>query len=401
MIPKKILLFQPYLRKHILNFGKYLNQSQFVLEIPSKPQKAFYRSLPTFEYEINRIKTGWQCQIRRALGILNIRIKFSQRADVLFTYGCLLITNKPYCVYIENGVALFNYDLRIAHHPLAKLLFSFLVRMPQCKALIFMSQAGEKSFFSTIPLSERTREIVKKKSLQIYPLIEQESSDIKKLAPMKSLRLLFAGMFYIKGGMELCHAFEILKKSHDHLELTIIAPLQTIKESDRQYITSLPGLTLLDATLDETAMKKMYASHDIFMLPTFRDGFGLVLVEAIAYGMPLICTDQYATTEVVIDKYNGYVFPNHPLKDYDPSTYRLLGKYYNPKDFYRDLFRLQNEGCLKPVENFLVTSIENYLNNTNLLEEHSKNSLKLYKEKFDAKKISHQIESVFLNAIRK
>ncbi len=401
MTKKRILLFQPYLRKHILNFGKFLIHSEFILEIPSKTQKSFYKSLPTFEYEINRIKTGWQCKIRRALGILNIRIKIDREADVLFTYGCLLFTNKPYCVYIENGVALFNYDLRIAHHPIAKLLFAILVRMPQCHKLIFMSQAGEKSFYSTVPLTERTRTIVKKKSIQIYPLIEQEERIIKDFSSNQPLKLLFAGMFYIKGGLELCHAFETLKKTYNNLELTIIAPIQTIKDSDRQYITKIPGLTLLDTTLDEAAMKKMYASHDIFMLPTYRDGFGLVLVEAIAYGMPLICTDQYATTEVVNHEYNGFVYPNHPLKDYDPITYQLLGKYYNPKDFYADLFRLQKEGQLEPVENFIISSVEKYLNNPALLREHSINSLKLYKEKFDAEKVSRQIESVFLNAIEK
>ncbi len=401
MTKKKILLFQPYLRKHILNFGKSLKRSEFVLEIPSKSQKSFYKSLPTFEYEINRIKTGWQCQARRIFGIPNIRIKIDRKADVLFTYGCLLFTNKPYCVYIENGVALFNYDLVITRHLITRLLFSILVRMPQCRTLIFMSQAGEKSFFSTVPLSERTRAIVRKKSIQIYPLIEQETKTTKNLSPKKPLRLLFAGMFYIKGGMELCHAFEILKKTYNHLELTIIAPLQTIKESDRQYIINLPGLTLLDATLDEVSMKKMYASHDIFMLPTFRDGFGLVLVEAIAHGMPLICTDQYATTEVVSHKYNGFVFPNHPLKDYDPQTYELLGKYYNPKDFYKDLFRFQVSGALKPVESFIVSSVQQYLDTPSMLKEHSLHSLALYAKRFDAKKISAQIESVFFNAMEK
>jgi glycosyltransferase involved in cell wall biosynthesis len=136
-------------------------------------------------------------------------------------------------------------------------------------------------------------------------------------------------------------------------------------------------------------------------LPTYREGFGLVLIEGLAYGMPLIITDQYATKEAVIEGKNGFFFPNHPLKDYDPETYRLLGKYYNPSDFYRDLFRFQQEGKLKPVEDFLVTSIEKFLQDPNLLEEFSRNSLKLYAEKFDADKISDQIESVFLEAVKK
>lgn len=35
---------------------------------------------------------------------------------------------------------------------------------------------------------------------------------------------------------------------------------------------------------------KLYASHDIFILPTLSDGFALTQVEALAYGLPLIVT---------------------------------------------------------------------------------------------------------------
>ncbi|MFA9262142.1 MAG: glycosyltransferase family 4 protein [Undibacterium sp.] len=260
-----------------------------------------------------------------------------------------------------------------------------------------MSKAGEKSFFSSVPYDNKTKAILLNKSVQIYPLIEEKSIAAKKLS--ESLRLLFAGMFYIKGGMELASAFEHLRKTYSNLTLTIITPTHTIKEADQQYLRSIPGLTLLDAAYNDDQMSEFYRNHDIFILPTYRDGFGLVLVEAISWGLPIICTDQYATTEVAIDGYNAFIYPNHPLKDYDTKSFTLLGKYYNPKDFYRDLFHYQKDGSLKPVIDFLTISIERFLKEPSLLESYSKNSLALYREKFGAQKISDQVETVFLDAV--
>lgn len=393
---QKIVLFQPYLRKHILNFGKYLKNFEFIVRKPTSGN--FYKSqLPSYEQEIHRVKTSRFNQLRRLLGLINVRVKFDSEADIFFTYGCLLLTNKPYCVYIENGVALYNYDLRIAKHPIARMLFAFLVRQKQCKRLIFMSEAGQKSFLASVDYSPRTADIVRKKSIQVYPLIEGKSVDPKRHSG--DLKLLFVGMFYIKGGMELAHAFETIVATRRDISLTIITPLHTIKESDQMYLRSIQGIDLLDATYNDEQMGEFYRNHDIFVLPTYRDGFGLVLVEAISWGMPIICTDQYATTEVAIDDYNAFVYPNHPLKDYDAESFTLLGKYYNPQDFYRDLFRYQKDGSLEPVIDFLTVSIERFLKESSLLELYSKNSLALYKEKFSAQKISDQIEAVFLEAV--
>lgn len=398
MNKKKIVLFQPYLRKHILNLGKHLKHFEFILKVPPISHNSFYGKLPSFEDEIQRTKTGWASKLRRFFGILNVRIKFSDtKSDILFTYGCLLFTNKPYCVYIENGIAPYNYDIKIARNPIARLVFSFLIRMPQCKYLIFMSQVAQKSFLTSVPYSLATKNFIQKKSVQIYPLIETPTGSIKIFK--NTLKLLFVGMFYMKGGIELVHAFTRIHAKHSEVTLTIVTPLRTIRDSDIEMMKSIPGLTLIDATLDEAQMGKMYQTHDLFILPTFRDGSPLVLLEALAWGMPIICNAQYATTEVAIDRYNAFVFPNHPLKDYDPVTYRMLGRYYNPKDFYTDLFQLQKEGKLKPVEDFVVSSVEKYLNNPELFQKHSAASLKLYREKFDPIKISNQIEAVFLESL--
>lgn len=394
----EVILFQPYLRKFVLNFGN--NLKNFTFHNIANPPIAGggYNRLPVFEKEIKRRKTHWKNRLRRILGIPNVRIYFNKKGDILFTYGCLVLTNKPYCTYIETGLAFYNYDLGIAKNPIARLIANFLMTRSSCKKLIFVSEASKKSFYSTIKYSKKVQKILEAKSIVIYPIpIEKKNTHIKCFDG--TIKLLFPGTFYMKGGMELAHAYEVLRDKYSNVNLTVVTALHMLNKNDAAYLQSLPGLTLIDAKLNEQQMIDIYCSHDILVLPTYREGFGLVLVEAISYGMPLIITDQYATREMAIEKFNGFIYPNHPLKDYDPQTYRLLGKYYNPSDFYQDLFKLQRLGQMNPIEDFLVSAIEQYLKNPDLLKNHSKNSLELYDKKFSAEKLSNQIETVFLDAI--
>jgi glycosyltransferase involved in cell wall biosynthesis len=166
-------------------------------------------------------------------------------------------------------------------------------------------------------------------------------------------------------------------------------------------MNSTPGVTLLDANLTLEEMNNLYKKSDIFVLPTYRDSYGLVIQEALSWGMPIITTDQYAIGEMVKDSYNGFIFPRHPLKDYREESFKFLGKYYNPKDFYTDLFRAQKDCQLQEVEDFVYTSIEKFILDPSLLEKYSQNSVDFYNKKFHPDILSCQIESIFLEAVKK
>ncbi len=64
-------------------------------------------------------------------------------------------------------------------------------------------------------------------------------------------------------------------------------------------------------------LKKYYKASDIFVFPTNRDTFGYVVVEALASGLPVMCSENAGASSIVENNVNGYVL--HPQGDFITS----------------------------------------------------------------------------------
>lgn len=74
----------------------------------------------------------------------------------------------------------------------------------------------------------------------------------------------------------------------------------------------LPKIEFTDYISNEK-LKDLYLSCDIFILPSRHEGYGIVLKEALNYGLPVIATNVGAVSEVVENGKTGVlVEPNNP-----------------------------------------------------------------------------------------
>ena len=106
-----------------------------------------------------------------------------------------------------------------------------------------------------------------------------------------------------KGINELLEAFSGLEK--DCNKLLIIGDVENIDTIDRelwQYANDCEDIIILKSTPD---IEKYYAAMDILVLPTYREGFGMVIAEAEAMGVPVIVSNIPGPIDVIRDGITG------------------------------------------------------------------------------------------------
>lgn len=63
---------------------------------------------------------------------------------------------------------------------------------------------------------------------------------------------------------------------------------------------------------------------DVFVFPTFEDIWGMVVLEAMLFGKPVLCSKDAGAVELVIDGENGYTFNPHSPEELATLMRRLI-----------------------------------------------------------------------------
>lgn len=117
------------------------------------------------------------------------------------------------------------------------------------------------------------------------------------------VRVLFVGgEFHRKGGGWLSRWAQ--STPHRNWELHLVT-----RDSLSPRRQSLPHVFVhrdLQAGSDE--LIALYQKCDVFAFPTREENFGIVAVEALATGLPVVVTDVNATREIVRDGETGFLF---------------------------------------------------------------------------------------------
>ena len=109
----------------------------------------------------------------------------------------------------------------------------------------------------------------------------------------------------------LFEAFAKLRENHPNAELQIVRPRDPLifcwEAPERPE-----GVSWVEAS--ETAeLARVYAAADISVLPSVDEAFGLVLVESLAAGTPVVAASSGACPEIVTDDLIGRLFePDEP-----------------------------------------------------------------------------------------
>lgn len=127
----------------------------------------------------------------------------------------------------------------------------------------------------------------------------------------------------------LLKAFQLLVKTYPDSKLTIIG-----KGTEADYLHNLAkelgveeGVTFCGEVPHDQVLKYMI-SHQIFVLPSIREGFGIVYLEAMACGCLTVGTEGEGIGDFIINGENGFLIP----PDDPEKLSRLLCRCFEMKD---------------------------------------------------------------------
>jgi glycosyltransferase involved in cell wall biosynthesis len=146
-----------------------------------------------------------------------------------------------------------------------------------------------------------------------------------KPSTCKSKTIIFVGRLHERKGIDkLLQSFSKVVSEEPEARLKIVG----YGEDESRLKDLAKRLNLKSRNLEfagfvaDSELHELYTSSSIFVLPSYYEGFGIVLIEAMSAGLPLVSVRTGGATEVIEEGENGF------LVDYDnmhKAIVKLLG----------------------------------------------------------------------------
>jgi len=116
----------------------------------------------------------------------------------------------------------------------------------------------------------------------------------------------------------------------------------------RAHADTLAGPGIMDVQPDE--VPRLIAEHDVVLVPSLAEPFGLVAVEAIAAGRWVVAADVGGLRDIVVDGVNGTLVSDGDfaaalasVPDYDPAAIRRTVRRFSLGAWQRAMARVWDE----------------------------------------------------------
>lgn len=122
----------------------------------------------------------------------------------------------------------------------------------------------------------------------------------------EALVFVFLGRLnHDKGMYELLPAFNRLAGERENVYLLLVGhDEENVAAHFSEYDNIIPGKNFCFYGLTNEPQRLLQAG-DVFVLPTYREGFGSSVIEASAMGLPVICSDAYGVMDAMVDGVTG------------------------------------------------------------------------------------------------
>lgn len=165
-------------------------------------------------------------------------------------------------------------------------------------------------------LSEFYRNKIKGKTKIKYIPHSLDNLDFET-SKLDQKNIISIGRFsYEKGFLDLIEVFSLLIKDKPDWKLHIIGDgSQRNQIENKIFEKKLKENVILHGFQDSKYVNELLSKSSIYVMTSYEESFGIVLLEASAHGLPLIVFDSaQGAKEIVINGENGYLIENRDFK---------------------------------------------------------------------------------------
>lgn len=295
----------------------------------------FPRNLQLLAYggglEVN-IRKSWFAKLQLipfSISFLITAVKEARKADIIhahWTFAGLIAVLIKKVLHKKVIITVHGSDLAIAKKGLLNKITKFILNEADILTAVSQSLAKE--------VSNQLK--IEKNVLVIPNGISEDFLNVRRRSTHGKLnRIVFIGRLHRSKGIDtLLKALNILNKRMPEVGLVVVGGgdnegdlRKLAKELDVDDKTSFIG------EVGRSKIPVLLEKSDVLILPSRREGFGVVLIEAMASGLPVIGSDTGGISEIIRDGYNGFKFPVSDHKRLASLIYKLL----NDKALYKKM----------------------------------------------------------------
>lgn len=276
--------------------------------------------------------------VRSFFKILSFFLKIKPNLSISFTPKVgLVVAIAAFITRVPKRIHWFTGQVWVWENGLKKFLLKLSDRLIYilCSSVLVDSQSQKKFLIIEKVISNNKSTVLHKGSIG--------GVDMKKFKFNKKIRIKLRKLFLIshntyvflflgrvnkdKGLPELIKAFKLIQQAHD-VKLIIVGPIEDI--TLKNLFKNNEKILYFNFTRHP---EKWFSLSDTLCLPSHREGFGTVIIEAASCGIPTICSKIYGLSDSVIHKKTGLFHKVGSVSDikkkmiYMINNKRLIKKY--------------------------------------------------------------------------
>ena len=250
-------------------------------------------------------------------------------------------------------------------NPNAKYDKMFKKILPKFDEIIAVSDGVETIFNEIYHLEDKTRVIYNLVDTSKVISKSKEESDIK--LNKNELNFVSVGRLHEQKGYDkLISAIDRLNKENKlpnnfKFRLYGTGPQkETLENLVKEYHLE-DKVFLLGQVMNPY---KYLKNSDLFILSSRYEAFGLVIIEALTLGIPVLATENHATNKIIKHKENGYITKNSSIGIYEGLKY-ILENLSELEKYKKNLknYKYDNSEVVKELEGVLSNETKSKNNN--------------------------------------